>query len=136
MIKPAIGRDEVLRAARAQRVLREWDSIVGPGLAEKSHPDRYDRGTVWVSVQGSAWAQELRMIKDRILQKLADKSGEPSLFIDLRFGVRPLPAKDAQEVNVEKDKPKPPRADKTGLSIREIAEQRLKEWPGESGTSQ
>lgn len=131
MLSPAIGREEVLRAARAQRVLREWPSVVGDAMAKRSFPDRYDRGTVWVAVEGSAWAQELRMTKDRILEKLKELSGEPTLFKDLRFGVRPLPSAPP-EPSEEKEK-KADHESVAGLSIKEIAERRLRKWPGDSG---
>lgn len=129
MLNPAIGREEVLRAARAQRVLRRWSEVVGEAMAQRSFPDRYDRGTVWVAVQGSAWAQELRMQRERMIEKLGQMSGEPSLFKDMRFGVRPLPPPDAPMVE---EKPKPPKESLNGLSIKEIAERRLRNWPGEN----
>lgn len=117
----AIGRDEILRTARAQIAMRDWAEIVGPALAERSSPDRYGKGTVWVAVQGSAWAQELRMRKDVILERLRVRAGDPSLFVDVRFGVRPLPQKllglpEAGEPDT--------LARDTELSIREIAERR------------
>ena len=82
MLGDAIGRGEVIRAARAQAVMREWRQIVGEGLAQKSYPDRYDKGTVWVAVQGSAWAQELRMMKGQILEKLNGRARERDLLVD------------------------------------------------------
>lgn len=127
MLAQAIGREEVLRMARAQRVLKDWASIVGPGMAGRSHPERYDRGTVWVAVEGSAWAQELRMIKDVILDRLEQKAGESGLFLDVRFGVRPLPA----EPGAEPDKPEVFAVveDERGeMSISEIAARRLRKW--------
>ena len=86
MLGDAIGRGEVIRAARAQAVMREWRQIVGEGLAQKSYPDRYDKGTVWVAVQGSAWAQELRMMKGQILEKLNGRARERifSLILQIR----------------------------------------------------
>ncbi len=131
MLKSAVGREEVLRAARAQRVLRMWGEIVGDSMAQRSYPDRYDRGTVWVAVQGSAWAQELRMSRDQILAKLHELSGEASLFKDLRFGVRPLPQ---PEVEAEAAPPADHESTK-GMSIQEIAERRLRNWPGENRAS-
>ena len=116
--------------ARAQRVLREWATIVGPGMAARSHPERWDRGTVWVAVEGSAWAQELRMIKDVILSRLEQKAGESGLFLDIRFGVRPLPPKE---------KPEEPATyavvqdDRGELSIAEIAARRLRKWSDQDG---
>ena len=53
MLRSAVGRPEVLKAARAWRIMHRWPEIVGEGLAERSTPDRYDRGTVWVAVRGS-----------------------------------------------------------------------------------
>lgn len=132
MLAQAIGREEVLRMARAQQVLRNWAAIVGPQMATRSHPERYDRGTVWVAVEGSAWAQELRMIKDVILNRLETKSGETGLFIDVRFGVRPLPKDEFAEET-------PPEVfavvedDRGEMSIAEIAARRLKRWDESGG---
>lgn len=131
MLPKAVGRDEVLRTARAQQVLRFWPEIVGEGLASRSHPDRYGKGTVWVAVTGSAWAQELRMRKDLILERLRERAGDPSLFLDVRFGVRPLPSPDLEPssnppeavVESKSESDEPPAA---YLSIREIAERRLR----------
>jgi predicted nucleic acid-binding Zn ribbon protein len=128
MLSQAIGKEEILRTARAQRVLRDWPSIVGPSMAARSHPERFDRGTVWVAVEGSAWAQELRMIKDVIIARLEQAAGETGLFIDVRFGVRPLP---------EPAQPEKPQVfavvedDRGELSIGEIAARRLKRWQEE-----
>jgi predicted nucleic acid-binding Zn ribbon protein len=127
MLPAAIGREEVLRAARAYRVLKDWAEIVGEAMATRSAPDRFDRGTVWVAVEGSAWAQELRMQKDQILRKLAERSGEPGLFDNIRFGVRPIvPAPPEPKVLKKRLR----EVDKgSDLTIREIAHRRLKNWP-------
>ncbi|RYG36911.1 DUF721 domain-containing protein, partial [bacterium] len=123
----AIERPEILRAARAGLVLDEWTEVVGDFLAAKSRPDRYDRGTVFVAVSGSAWAQELRMRKDEILEKLREIAGEPSLFINIRFGVRALP------VPTQLEAPDMPYELPPGeLSIREIANRRLALSDGEA----
>lgn len=133
MLGGAIAQAEVLRAARAQRALRSWPQVVGPGLASRSHPERYERGTVWVAVEGSAWAQELRMIKDVIIDRLEQHAGERGLFIDVRFGVRPLPDEEPEEETA-----KPVFAvvnDQRGhMSIEEIAAKRLRMWNDEGGT--
>lgn len=125
MIAAAVEDKEVLRAARAQRILRRWPEIVGDLLAEKSWPDRYDHGLVWVAVTDAAWAQEMRMIREGLLDRMRQMSGEPSLFTDLRFGVRPLKTPKTPEViEIPED------LDKlhTAGSIRDIAEARMKRW--------
>src|SRR5436853_1691972 len=114
----AIARDEILRAGKAQVALRRWEEVVGPMLASKSAPDKYDHGTVWVAVSGSAWAQNLRMAKHQILAKLCNLAGDKALFTDIRFGVRPMPAPEAP---VEEDhRSEDHRALLGDLSIQEI----------------
>lgn len=150
----AVENAEVLRAARASAALRRWEEVVGPLLAEKSVPDRYDRGTVWVATQGSAWAQELRLMKPLILERLEAMAGERGMFLDVRFGVRPPKIADlrpeACDVRIADDaladrasrvaevpSVKPhgfdprPAAVEPGLSIRERAARRLANWPKE-----
>lgn len=95
VLPKAVENAEVLRAGRAAAVMRRWDEVVGPLLAEKSTPDRYDKGTVWVATQGSAWAQELRLMKPRILERMEAMAGERGMFVDVRFGVRPPRAASA-----------------------------------------
>ena len=84
--------------ARAQRAFRRWPEVVGPFLATRSWPDRFSRGTVWVAVEGSSWAQELRMLKGQILSRLREVAADRALFQDVRFGVRRLP--DSRSVNL------------------------------------
>jgi hypothetical protein len=98
---------------------------VGPLLAERSWPDRFSKGTVWVAVQGSAWAQELRMMKDVILERLAKRAGDDGLFKDVRFGVRP-----PRKLEPEPPPPTPAPERQEDLSIREIAARRLANWKG------
>lgn len=126
MLPSAIARDEVLKAARAQLALRDWAEVVGEQLAERSHPDRYDHGTVWVAVEGSAWAQELRMSREVILGRLRRRCGEPDLFQEIRFGVRPI-RRDEPVLNEPFDEEGHKQSIR-GLSIREIAERRLEAW--------
>ena len=128
VLPAALENDEVLRIARAQAAMRRWPEVVGPMLADRSFPDRSGRGTVWVAVEGSAWAQELRMMKEKILIRLNEVSGEKALFTDVRFGVRPLPAK----VKPKEELPEPEEKQlMQELSIREIAERRLAKWKNE-----
>lgn len=132
VLPQALGRESILRTARAQAVMRDWVAVVGEAMAARSAPERFDQGTVWVAVEGSAWAQELRMSKDRIVRKLGVMVGDPNLFKDVRFGVRPLP-KGAPKGPADEEK-KAFRESLEGMTIREIAEQRLSRWRDEEGS--
>ncbi|HEY3781898.1 MAG TPA: DUF721 domain-containing protein [Fimbriimonadaceae bacterium] len=125
LVPEAIGREEVLKASHANRILKRWPEIVGPLLASKSTPDKYDNGTVWVAVTGSEWAQELRMMKNPILAKLRSFSSDPQLFTDIRYGVRAVVAVEAVVEMPEHDR-KAYQDELRELSIQEIRERRLK----------
>jgi predicted nucleic acid-binding Zn ribbon protein len=90
MLAAAVGRPEVLRTARAQIAMQHWRDVVGDALAEKSFPDRYEKGTLWVVATGSAWAQEIRLRKEDIVRRLNETASEPGLFANVRVGVRPF----------------------------------------------
>lgn len=145
VLPKAVTHTEALRSARAQAAMRDWEEIVGEALAKRSRPDRYGRGVVWVAVTGSAWAQEMRMRKEIFLSRLRDRVDDPSLFLDMRFGVRPISHPDDEPAPVPKPAPvptpqpepeavteeqkaedDPPRM--ASLSIREIAQRRLARW--------
>ncbi|MBI1332330.1 MAG: DUF721 domain-containing protein [Armatimonadetes bacterium] len=121
-VNSGIVPPEVLRAARAISVMKKWEQVVGKEMAARSWPERYDHGTVWVAVVGSAWAQELRMQKDEILARLNTIANEPTLFVNARFGVRPL---KKAVINTE---PEREEDEFKTLTIREIAERRMREW--------
>lgn len=96
-----IARPEVMRHMRAKRVLREWPRIVGPLLAQHCIPERYDHGTVWIAVDNSVWAQELRMQQVRILQEFHALGPDGRLIQQLRFGVRSVIVPREGEVDQE-----------------------------------
>lgn len=89
----AIGRREVIRAARAQMLFKRWDEIVGQHLANNSKPDRFEHGVLWVSSTGSAWSQEIMLQKHLILERMNLMAGE-DLFTDLRASRGLRKAKD------------------------------------------
>lgn len=132
VVPGALGRESVLRTARAQRTMRHWEDVVGTSMAARSWPERFEKGTLWVAVEGSAWAQELRMSKDRILARLTTLSGEKEVFLDIRFGVRQRPEpKEVLPTKADKDALKEALS---GLTIREIADRRLLRWRDEEPT--
>lgn len=125
IVSRAVGRPEVVRGARAWAVMARWPEVVGEGLAARSEPDRFEHGTVWVAVRGSEWAQELRLMKETILERLNALADE-RLFTDLRFGVRK--AKPHPAIAAPAPAPAPPADEgdwRDGLPIAEIARRRL-----------
>ncbi|MCU0686075.1 MAG: DUF721 domain-containing protein [Polyangiaceae bacterium] len=48
-----------------------WRRVVGMGVALRSRPLRVVRGTLWVRVASSSWAQELSLLQATIIDRLA-----------------------------------------------------------------
>jgi Dna[CI] antecedent DciA-like protein len=48
-----------------------WRRVVGLGVALRSRPLRIARGTLWVRVASSSWAQELSLLQATIIDRLA-----------------------------------------------------------------
>lgn len=88
LLKESVDRTEVLRRARARRTLETWSTIVGDVMAQHCVPGRLDRGVLWVSVDGSAWSQEILLRKSLILDRLNEIAGEKKLFTGLRTTIR------------------------------------------------
>lgn len=89
IINVAVDQKEILRAARAQALFKRWAEVVGDILSQKTTPDRFERGTLWVVAKSSTWAQELRMREDLVLSRMNDIAGEPGLFKEMRVGTGP-----------------------------------------------
>lgn len=130
MLGDAIEQTDILRNARALNVLRDWSAIVGDDLAKRCAPDKFERGTLWIAAEGSAWAQEIRMIKGTIMERI-NQSAHEGLCQEVRVGVRPFkPAQRPPELLAPATYVIAPVED---LSISEIAERRIRKWKDANG---
>ena len=71
----------------ARQVAKRWEEAVGAHLAAKSSPEKFEHGVLTVVVASAPWAQELRLRKTELLQRLNETAGR-ELFTDLRFSVK------------------------------------------------
>lgn len=62
----------------------QWENIVGPESAEATYPEDLERKVLTVRCRSTAWATQLRLMQDPILQKIHQV--HPDLEIEeLRF---------------------------------------------------
>lgn len=83
----------------------DWERAVGSRIALRTRPDRIHRGVLYVVVGSSAWAQELSLLSESILEALRPLKPE---LASLRFQVgdaRWVRPPEGRRVNV------PPPAD-------------------------
>ncbi len=76
----AYGLTEELRA---QRIVADWEALVGARIAQHTRPLGITRRVLRVQVASSAWLHELGLLKQPLLTKLWQALGEPRLFDEL-----------------------------------------------------
>lgn len=70
-IADLLAGSSVLRAHSAHITLADWRRAVGDRLAQKTHPERVNDGVLTVRVPSSTWAQELSLLSEVVLERLA-----------------------------------------------------------------
>lgn len=101
--------ESVFAGKPAQKRLREakawqfWEEAVGSHVASKATPVAFRDGTLTVRVSGSAWMQQLSLMKLDIISHLNDAIGFP-LVNDLFFRQGTIQKKEAElsAVDVQK----------------------------------
>lgn len=74
----------VEKRLREARVWQVWSEAVGPQIAAKSQPAAFRDGTLTVRVTGSAWMQQLSLMKQEIIDQLNEAIGT-TLVTDIFF---------------------------------------------------
>ena len=66
------------------RAVREWPDAVGPQVARRARAVSFQDGTLVVEVEGSAWLQELSILKRELVRQLNRRLGAHPVR-DIRF---------------------------------------------------
>jgi predicted nucleic acid-binding Zn ribbon protein len=69
-------RDDVAPETPLAAVQGCWDDAVGPGIAAQARPVAEREGVVTVACAAATWAQELDLLHDDLLRRLAEALGE------------------------------------------------------------
>lgn len=95
----------MLSAQTAHISLEQWQRAVGERLALKTYPERITDGVLTVRVPSSTWAQELSLLSEVVLQRLA---GAGHKVGKLRFHVSTGPLRPEPPVTIVRRAPLPP----------------------------
>src|SRR5512139_4323402 len=72
---------------REYRVFSLWEKAVGPGIARHAQPSSIRGGRLTVTVDSSAWMQQLSLLKPEIVSRVNDRLGADGIeSIALRLG--------------------------------------------------
>ena len=87
-LQRALNERGLERELRGWDAVKEWARVVGPHIAEHSRATAYNQGALEVEVDGSAWMQELTILKKKLILKLNSELGSNSVR-ELRYRVVP-----------------------------------------------
>jgi predicted nucleic acid-binding Zn ribbon protein len=79
-----LKRHGIAKEVREHRLLLQWDKVVGPRVADRTLPDRLEKGVLWVRVETSSWMHQLSFMKEDIIAKANELCGE-EVVSDLHF---------------------------------------------------
>jgi predicted nucleic acid-binding Zn ribbon protein len=75
-VLPALLRELGLEAGiMGWRAVREWPDAVGPQVARRARAVSFQTGTLFVEVDGSAWLQELSILKRDLVRRVNQRLG-------------------------------------------------------------
>lgn len=84
IIKGIIKDADVRQRLTESKIFIHWKEIVGTEISKKAKPERISRGTLYVSVTTSIWANELSLMSDKLIEKINSFIGE-GLVKKIRF---------------------------------------------------
>jgi predicted nucleic acid-binding Zn ribbon protein len=92
-VLPALLRELGLEAGiMGWRAVREWPDAVGPQVARHARAVSFREGTLEVEVDGSAWLQELHVLKRQLVRQLNRHLGAQHVhdlrLVNARGGIR------------------------------------------------
>ena len=111
LVRELIEHHRLTPEIRAHRLIIEWPRLVGAQLARVTAPDGLHNGVLSVWVKTSAWMQELRLLKDRVIADINAALGDPPAVTDLKlhFGAaRIVDGDPLARLRVERDRRRPP----------------------------
>ena len=95
---------------------KRWPEIAGPLVSRNATPLALRNGVLTIVVRNHAWAQELRMGKTTMIERIRETVGERVPVSDIRFNVGSLDPVEEAEGPPREEPPPPAGPDPEGLS--------------------
>lgn len=77
-------------AIEGERALALWATVVGPQVAARTQADSLHDGVLRVLVVGSAWIQELSLMRGQLLERYRQALGDSCAVRELQFRLGPV----------------------------------------------
>ena len=95
---------------------KRWPEIAGTLVSRNATPLSLRNGVLTVVVRNHAWAQELRMSRTTMLERIRETAGERIPVSDIRFAVGSLASAGEAETTLSDEPPIPAGPDPEVLS--------------------
>ena len=76
IIGDIVKKSNMSHGIKISNIFNHWEDIVGTEIYKKTKPKRITRGTLYVSVSTSIWANELSLMSDKLIEKINSFIGE------------------------------------------------------------
>jgi predicted nucleic acid-binding Zn ribbon protein len=84
IIDAMVARLGLKQKIKRARVVEEWPRLVGEIIARQTRTERIREDTLFVIASSPVWAQELELMKPKLLQKIRQEIGK-GVITDIRF---------------------------------------------------
>lgn len=110
----------------AGQVFALWGDIVGPAIAARAIPRTLRAGVLFVEVSSAAWANELNLLKPKLMKAIEQKLGAGRVK-DVRWQVAPTWRDKASTTTERKSQPAAPPMSELANGRQEIIDSSVAE---------
>jgi hypothetical protein len=98
ILRKVLKKRNIPHTATDRRLLDLWTRAVGPQIAARTLPETVKRGTLYVRVSAPVWLHQLQFLKEEILGKVHELSGNEEIrTLFFSIGEIPPPPPDATD---------------------------------------
>jgi hypothetical protein len=98
ILRKILKKRNIPHTATDRRLLDLWTRAVGPQIAARTLPETVKRGTLYVRVSAPVWLHQLQFLKEEILGKVHELSGNEEIrTLFFSIGEIPPPPPDATD---------------------------------------
>lgn len=91
ILRKVLKKKNIPHTATDRRLLDLWQRAVGPQISARTFPETVKRGSLHVKVAAPVWLHQLQFLKEEILQKLHELSGNEEIR-SLFFAIGEIPS--------------------------------------------
>ncbi|MBM3709756.1 MAG: DUF721 domain-containing protein [Actinobacteria bacterium] len=87
IIKQYLSDSNIGKKLKRYSVFNHWAEIVGSEISSKTKPEKLFKGILYISVENSAWANEISLMSRKLVKEINKFIGE-DIVRELRFKIQ------------------------------------------------